>query len=96
MKIVITLSDILELGIIGIFIVAFIISFIIGWLKAKYDLKHKKNCFKCKYYKLDDVASCGDKCWYRCNKYNRIDDHSMNNHYNFVKCDNYEGVDENA
>ena len=96
MKLVISLTELIELGIIGFFIFGFIISFIIGFLKAKYDSKFKKNCFKCKYYKLDDVASFGDKCWYRCHKHNRVDDHTMNCSYNFIKCDDYEEVDKNA
>lgn len=48
--------------------------------------KFKKNCYDCKYYKLHDVASCGDGCEYKCSKTNRIDRHSMNDRTHYEKC----------
>ena len=33
-------------------------------IKYKIDSKFKKNCFKCKHYKLDSVAPFGGNCKY--------------------------------
>ena len=44
----------------------------------------KKNCYKCKYYRLYDVCSCGDGERYICTKKRRIDnvvDHYCREHY---------------
>lgn len=50
----------------------------------------KKNCYKCKYYKLYDVASCGDCCWYECIKHNRKDNGvSMNEKEKLVRCKDF-------
>ena len=35
-------------------------------IKHSIDIKFKKNCFNCKYYKLHDVASFGNSCRYKC------------------------------
>ena len=35
-------------------------------IKYKIDTKFKKNCFKCKYYKLHSVSSFGGRCRYKC------------------------------
>lgn len=84
--IVYTIWDILILGIIGIIVIGCIIYTII---KSICDIG-KKNCYECKYYKLDDVASCGDCCWYRCTKHNRKDNGvSMNERVHLERCKDY-------
>ena len=56
MKVIISIWDIIGFGIIGIAIIFFIISLIVQEIKKI----GKKNCYECKHYKLDNVASCGD------------------------------------
>ena len=46
-------------------------------IKHSIDIKFKKNCFNCKYYKLHDVASVGNSCRYKCILKNRYDRHNM-------------------
>ena len=70
----------------GIAIIMMIVLMINGWFNKKF----KKNCFKCKYYELFDVPSAGGKCKYRCNKYDRMDYHSMNSNAKYMKCKEYE------
>lgn len=84
--IVVTIGDIIFFGIIGITILLAIIFGIIEEIKKI----GKKNCYKCKFYKLDDVASCGDCCWYRCTKHNRKDNGvSMNENEHYEKCNDF-------
>lgn len=52
--------------------------------------KFKHNCYKCKHYKLNDVASVGDCCWYKCTKLDRVDRHSFNDKEIYKKCNYYE------
>lgn len=59
-------------------------------IKHSIDLKFKKNCFNCKYYKLHDVASVGNSCRYKCTLKNRYDRHNMNNRIKFTKCKEFE------
>lgn len=86
MKIFVTLGDIIGLGILILFILGTIIYAIIQELKKI----GKKNCYKCKYYKLDGVASCGDCCWYICTKHNRKDSGtSMNTREHLERCKDF-------
>ena len=87
-----TIWDILELGIIGIIVIGIIIYAII---KTICDIG-KKNCYECKYYELDDVASCGDCCWYRCTKYDRKDNGvSMNERVHLERCKDFKRGEDN-
>lgn len=84
--VVVTIWDVLIIGIIGLIIIWCFISAIVDTIKNV----GKKNCYECKYYKLDDVASCGDCCWYRCTKHKRKDNGvSMNEKYHFEKCKDF-------
>lgn len=86
MKIFVTLGDIIGLGILILFILGTIIYAIIQEIKKI----GKKNCYDCKYYKLDGVASCGDCCWYICTKNNRKDGGtSMNTREHYEKCKDF-------
>lgn len=89
--IIINLVDLIPIVIIAILILVMIINIIITSIANKF----KKNCFECKYYKLDDVASCGDRCWYRCSKYNTRQGHSMNDRAHFVRCKMFERSENN-
>lgn len=84
--IVVTIWDILLLGIIGIIIIYCVISGVVEGIKNI----GAKNCYECKHYKLDNVASCGDCCWYRCTKHNRKDKGvSMNENVHYEKCEDF-------
>ena len=81
--IVVTIWDIIIFVIIGIAILLSIITAITEETKKI----GKKNCYECKHYKLHDVASCGDGCWYKCTKHNRKDSCvSMNETEHYEKC----------
>lgn len=96
MQIIVTLSDLIWIGIMIIGILILGVAFLVGWLKASYDMKFKQNCFVCKHYKLHSVAGVGDRCWYHCQKCDRTDAHSMNDRHKFIKCDMFERGDTNA
>ena len=90
--VVITLSDIIGLIVLGIFIVAIILYGLYLLISSFYDRKFKKNCFECKHYYLQDVAGAGDCCWYNCRLHNEYhkDRHSMNDKYMYRKCKDFE------
>lgn len=69
-----------------------ILYIIILFIKHKIDIKLKRNCFDCRYYKLFDVASVGDSCRYKCSLKDRYDYHSMNDKYNLVKCKEFKEI----
>lgn len=86
MNIFIDLKDILAVSLIIIFAIIYIIITIIN---ALFNIG-KKNCYYCKYYELDDVAGCGDCCWYRCTKHNRKDGGtSMNTREYLERCKDF-------
>ena len=86
MKIFITLGDIVGIIILGIVIIFGIFYILVNEIKKI----GKKNCYKCKYYELYNVASCGDGCWYKCIKYDRKDNCvSMNETEHYEKCKYY-------
>lgn len=81
-----TIWDVLIIGILGICI---IVGVIYATIKTICDIG-KKNCYDCKYYKLDDVASCGDCCWYRCTKHDRKDNGtSINTRTHLERCKDF-------
>ena len=59
-------------------------------IKYKIDSKFKKNCFKCKYYKLHSVSSFGGKCKYKCTLKNIYCIHDFNDRVKFTKCKEFE------
>ena len=59
-------------------------------IKHKIDSKFKKNCFKCKYYKLHSVSSFGGKCKYKCTLKNIYCTHDFNDRVKFTKCKEFE------
>lgn len=84
-----TIWDILILGIIGIIVIGVVIY---ATIKTICDIG-KKNCYECKYYKLYDVASCGDGCWYKCTKCDRKDNCvSMNERVHLERCKDFKEV----
>lgn len=86
MKIFITLGDIIGIIILGLFFIGSIIYGIIIELRKI----GKKNCYKCKYYKLYDVTSVGGYCRMQCQKHNRIDRTvDMNDCEHYEKCKDY-------
>lgn len=59
-------------------------------IKDKIDRKFKKNCFKCKHYKLDSVASFGGVCRYKCTLKNIYCKHNFNDRVKLIKCKEFE------
>ena len=59
-------------------------------IKYKIDVKFKKNCFKCKYYKLHSVSSFGGKCKYKCTLKNIYCTHNFNDRVKHTKCKEFE------
>ena len=59
-------------------------------IKYKIDTKFKKNCFKCKYYKLHDVSSFGGICRYKCTLKNIYCNHNFNDRVKLTKCKDFE------
>ena len=59
-------------------------------IKYKIDVKFKKNCFKCKYYKLHSVSSFGGRCKYKCTLKNIYCNHNFNDRVKLTKCKEFE------
>ena len=59
-------------------------------IKYKIDVKFKKNCFKCKYYKLHSVSSFGGRCRYKCTLKNIYCNHNFNDRVKLTKCKEFE------
>ena len=59
-------------------------------IKYKIDVKFKKSCFKCKYYKLHDISSFGGVCRYKCTLKNIYCKHNLNDSVKFTKCKEFE------
>ena len=59
-------------------------------IKYKIDTKFKKNCFKCKYYKLHSVSSFGGKCKYKCALKNIYCTLNFNDKVKLTKCKDFE------
>ena len=59
-------------------------------IKYKIDTKFKKNCFKCKYYKLHSVSSFGGRCSYKCTLKNIYCMHNFNDRVKLTKCKEFE------
>ena len=72
-----------------IFLLLLLLLFILS-IKYKIDVKFKKNCFKCKYYKLHDVSSFGGVCRYKCTLKNIYCRHNFNDSVKLTKCKEFE------
>ena len=59
-------------------------------IKYKIDSKFKKNCFKCKHYKLHSVAPFGGSCKYKCTLKNIYCNHDFNDRVKLTKCKDFE------
>ena len=68
----------------------FLLLLFILLIKYKIDSKFKKNCFKCKYYKLHSVSSFGGKCKYKCTLKNIYCNHNFNDRVKLTKCKEFE------
>ena len=72
-----------------IFLLLLFFLFILS-IKYKIDSKFKKNCFKCKHYKLHSVASFGGLCRYKCTLKNIYCNHNFNDRVKLTKCKEFE------
>ena len=70
-------------------LISLLLLFILS-IKYKIDTKFKKNCFKCKYYKLHSVSSFGGKCKYKCTLKNIYCNHNFNDRVKLTKCKEFE------
>lgn len=70
-------------------LISLLLLFILS-IKYKIDSKFKKNCFKCKYYKLHSVSSFGGRCRYKCTLKNIYCIHDFNDSVKFTKCKEFE------
>ena len=59
-------------------------------IKYKIDSKFKKNCFKCKHYKLHSVSPFGGSCKYKCTLKNMFCTHNFNDRVKLTKCKEFE------
>ena len=59
-------------------------------IKYKIDSKFKKNCFKCKHYKLHSVTPFGGNCKYKCTLKNIYCNHNFNDSVKLTKCKEFE------
>ena len=73
-----------------ILLLLFLLLLFILSIKYKIDSKFKKNCFKCKYYKLHSVSSFGGRCRYKCTLKNIYCIHDFNDRVKFTKCKEFE------
>ena len=72
-----------------IFLLLLFFLFILS-IKYKIDRKFKKNCFKCKHYKLHSVAPFGGSCKYKCTLKNMYCNHNFNDRVKLTKCKEFE------
>ena len=70
-------------------LISLLLLFILS-IKYKIDSKFKKNCFKCKYYKLHSVSSFGGRCRYKFTLKNKYCIHDFNDSVKFTKCKDFE------
>ena len=70
-------------------LISLLLLFILS-IKYKIDTKFKKNCFKCKYYKLHSVSSFGGVCKYKCTLKNIYCNHNFNDRVKLTKCKEFE------
>ena len=71
-------------------LILFLLLLFILSIKYKIDVKFKKNCFKCKYYKLHSVSSFGGRCRYKCALKNIYCNHNFNDRVKLTKCKEFE------
>ena len=71
-------------------LILFLLLLFILSIKYKIDIKFKKNCFNCKYYKLHSVSSFGGKCKYKCTLKNIYCNHNFNDKVKLTKCKEFE------
>ena len=92
--VVVTISDIISIVLLSALFMGIVVIIIYGIIADKINKKFKKNCFKCKYYELNNVAGSGGICWYKCTKNDYEDRHDFNDMYQYRKCDLYEEKDD--
>ena len=71
-------------------LILFLLLLFILSIKYKIDSKFKKNCFKCKHYKLHSVTPFGGSCKYKCTLKNIYCKHNFNDSVKLTKCKEFE------
>lgn len=90
--VVITLSDIIGIGVFIFFVIIILLCLIVGFISNIYKEKSKKwhNCFECKHYYCRDVASFGGISFDKCKITGVEDRHDFNDSVEYRKCKNFE------
>ena len=91
MTVVITLGEVIFIGIVLLVIASIFIVAIYNWLKDKFNRKFRQNCLHCEYYKQTGVN--GDYTYHKCEIHNYDD--TLNNDDiwlgKYRKCKEYKG-----
>lgn len=95
MQIVVTVSELIEMIVVAIAVLGIVISILIYFILGWFNKHFRQNCYKCKNWKLTDVASFGNRCCYTCEKQNKAFAQDMNDKERYVKCADYQEVTTN-
>ena len=94
LEIFLTFDGILKEFILGGFIIWVVCYIIYTLIQEFYNKIFKKNCLRCKYCYLADVASCVDGCRYKCmkHKYEALNQRMISSNCRtlYKKCNDYE------
>ena len=74
MTVVWTVGELALVATIGIFVVIILIGLIVGSIIRLFQKLFMKDCYRCKYYYLKDVASAGDLHWMGCKMFKEYRD----------------------
>lgn len=88
MAVVVTVGELAIITTVVIFIVIILFSIVASFLLNIFRKLFMKNCCKCKYYYLKDVAGAGDKHWNSCRMFKQfVDERSSTSEdkYRFCK-----------
>lgn len=93
---VVTLSDVISIGVMGLLIIGFIIYCIYAIIRTWFNRHFRQNCYKCKHWYLYNVAGSGGICWYKC-KQDCIKEQvrqEFNDQEYYMKCSKFEEEDK--
>lgn len=74
MTVVVTIGELAIATTIIIFIVIILFSILVNFILNIFRKLFMKNCCKCRFYYLKDVASAGDKHWNGCRMFKQFED----------------------
>lgn len=71
MTVVITLGEVIFIGLVLFIFASLIITMIYNWIKDKFNQKYRQNCHHCVNYRQTGVS--GDYLYHKCDLYNYED-----------------------